>query len=137
MQNNSLSPQNKVYDAHGIVLGKTKQDNSFKLDHNQKISKEVLLNKVSHQRFKDYLRRLKLVEQTGDLQRAHKFGRTVKPNQTHQGRFMPAKSDGKDCLKIDIVAHSKSKIRKERKTKAKVNDQQPADSKAAAGIALY
>ena len=41
MQNNSLSPQNKVYDAHGIVLGKTKQDNSFKLDHNQKISKEV------------------------------------------------------------------------------------------------
>lgn len=123
-QNNSQSPKNRLYEAHAIVLGKTKQNNSFKLDHNQKISKELLLNKVSHQRFKDYLRRLKLVEQTGDLQRAFKFGRTVKPNQTHQGRFMPDKSDNKNCLKIDIVAHSKSKIRKDRRTKSKVNNDQ-------------
>lgn len=54
---------------------------------------------------------------------------------------MPEKDNAKDSLKIDIVAHSRSKMIKERKGNLKVDDQQgaqpPEAEKMVSGIALY
>ena len=76
-----------MYEAHSILLGNPKVQSSFKLDYHQQMKKDILINQVSHQRFQEYLKRLKLVEQTGDLQRAANFGRGGKFNQTHHGTF--------------------------------------------------